>query len=242
MIERRVTRGIGIIALVAVVLGMVRCCRACEPALLWLGYDQSMLAPALDLAKTRAVVEVLNPNDGPGVQRDLDFGAHVTKARALPNLRLVGYIDLVTWHGSAYSVKSVQQLTRERDLWRTLYGITDYWLDDCFPEQSSIRQLVNGVTWQNKGRSFCNAGDTVPAAHWLRTSGFAICDYEDDPPRNGWSKLSGSCVILFATATNWRQRATEAQSRGATLIGFEDLSRHHNGEFQRPFTWWQQLR
>ncbi len=242
LVERRVKRIAIVCAIIAALCGIARCGRAGEAALLWCAYDQSMLAPALELGRTRAVVEVLNPADGPGAQRDIAYGAHVTKARALRNLRLVGYIDLVTWRGDNWTVKNVAQINRERELWHTLYGIVDYWLDDCFSDQPCIRALVGGVSWGTKGRSFANAGDTVPSGHWLRTSGFAVCDYEDDPPRNGWTKCKGPCVILFATAQTWRQRAREAQQRGATIIGFEDVSRHHNGDFQRPFSWWTQLK
>jgi hypothetical protein len=222
-------------------LALLSIAQASQPALLWLAYDPAMLAPALELAKTRSVVAVLNPSDGPGTQRDIAFGRFVTSSKSLPNLRLVGYIDLVTWHGDNWSAKPSKSLAAERDLWHSLYRIDDYWLDDCFAGQQAIRQIVQA--WPRAANTFVNAGEPLPASHWLRATGFTVCDFEDPPATTKtFSQSHGPCMILFTTQASWQYFADAATKQGARYVGFEDITRHHSGEFQKPFTWWEQLK
>jgi hypothetical protein len=47
--------------------------------------------------------------------------------------------------------------------------------------------------------------------------------------------------IVFVTRAQLASTWTIAKQRGVTAISFEDLARHHKGEFQSPMPWIKQL-
>lgn len=223
----------------------INVCFAQTSSLLWLAYDSSMLAPALELGKTRKVVVVVNPNDGPGASKDVSYSSFISAARKNPNISLRGYIDLATWHGDNPSTRALKDVKKEIELWSSLYGITandGYWLDDCFPDKSETKKLVQSVSWAIPSKVFVNPGELIADSNWMRLSKFTVCDFEDPPTAKSFIKAKGPCVILFVNKGDWRKWSDLAMMEGAKYIGLEDFSRHHNGEFQKPMTWWKELK
>jgi hypothetical protein len=226
-----------IVFAIAVVLGSIKACHGAEPpAKVWFAYDDSMLAPVTTLAKTSKVIVIVNPDSGPGKARQSTYANAITAWRKVPNIKPKAYIDAVTWQGDKFTVKRPSNITDEKARYRAIYGLTEadgYLIDDTFTDSAAIRALLTVTTWTSA--TIFNPGEPVPAKHWLRTLPTQLVEYEDPWPAPANAR---GIWIVFLKPTDLAKAWLAAKQRNLTAIGFEDLTRHHKGEFQQPMPWW----
>ena len=202
-----------------------------RPTLVWMCYDHSMITPMLELAKTRRVLGVLNPHDGPGKKPDIVFQS----IPARPNLLVLGYIDLLHWENSTAIPKTLAQIRKEERKWLEYYNITRFFYDDVTELNMKTMGFMTGST--------INPGCSVRQS--LIPPTIQACEFEDPPSKRpkSWAKSRAKFRIVFVDGIEEALvREQEALNTGCEFLGFEDLSKWHNGEFQQPMPWWQQLK
>lgn len=211
------------------------------PVKLWLAYDVKMLPPVVELANSGQVIVVINPDNGPGQARQPKFANALDGWRKNKNIKPKGYIDLVLWDakGKLLRVKKPSEINAEKERYQAIYGLTSndgFWLDDCFADNPGIQALMQTTTWN--AACIANPGEPVSSKHWLRKLPFQLCEFEDPLPVPPAAK---GVWIAFVKKGEASAVWNLAKNRNCFAVGFEDLSKHHNGEFQTPMTWWKDL-
>ena len=234
------TRLLFITAFIALISLMISLAHGAESSgILWLAYDAKMLTQPLQLAKTQRVTVVINPADGPA--RDADYVRAVEQYRTEPRITVKGYIDLYRWRNGRPSIKSAYDVRAEIMRYLLIYRITErdgYWFDDAFAERHEVRDLLRSLGLQLTAPSIVNPGEPVKPAHWLRSMGFQVCDYEGAYPAG--IAASGSVWIMWVAPREVGLAYWLAQRKGVQWVGFDDVAARVH--YQRPPDWWATLK
>lgn len=209
------------------------------PEWLWLAYDAAMLPPVDEIARKKRVTVIINPNDGPA--KDAAFIAAVRRWRKNKNITIKGYIDMAKWSGDGklLGIKSSLDIKTEMGRYREWYGVTDadgFWMDDAFANNPSVKKAISGIAWTRQSSTILNPGEGLGADHWMMSLGFIVCNHEDPTPIKS---RGGGAWIVFARRGEFSSAVSAATNAGVKLLGFEDIVRHHNREFQYPHSMWR---
>lgn len=229
-------------ALVILALLVVGAVKAAPLPVVWFVYDHAMIQPVETLAKCGPVLAVINPDSGPGSGRDSAYAAAVDKWRKIKSVKLLVYVDLAKWKGSKLlGYKTPADVRDELKDYNRIYGTTandGVWYDDAHLESSAVQAYFAVATLSSA--DIANPGEPVPVKHWMRKLPLKICEFEDKwngPPKT----QPGAVWVAFIKQDQISVVLSAAKSAKVSAIGFEDISRHGNGEYQKPPTWWQKL-
>jgi hypothetical protein len=210
------------------------------PTLLWPCYDPAVFPATLAIANTgKPMIVIVNVDSGPGATTDIEWLNFIHSLQGRNTVRILGYIDLVTWDksGKHWSPKNTRDLITEHQRWKDWYHVPETWLDDCFSEQPAIRNLVQSAAFDPK-TTFLNPGDTLlQTDNWMLACG-TICDHEKPGQPSPLSKHQ-TCII-FTTAGNYERDRAQLLARSPAFLvaGFAVKDGH---EFQTPPPWWRSL-
>ena len=238
-------RGFWTILIALLALGAVAVAHAAPVPVVWFVYDQSMIAPVATLAEKAPVTAVINPNNGPGSTRDAAYANAVDKWRKIKGIKLMAYVDLAIWkQDRLVAYKTPAQVRAEIAAYNSIYGITTsrdgIWYDDASLTSSAVQAFFAVATVSKL--DVANPGEPVPAKQWLRKLPLRLCEFEDpfvvkSPPVT----TPGAVWICFVTSNQIPAALTAGRKASVSMMGWEALERHHNGEFQRPPLWWKNL-